>query len=80
MGLRAKKPGKYQDEQPDSLKDLRDPKKNKKIPRVDLYQKLLDVYEAERFRWSQFKNDARPQDFSKQDEVNSYDSKWISKS
>lgn len=30
------------------------------IPRVDLYQKLVDAYEAERFRWTTFKTNARP--------------------
>ncbi|KAF2821590.1 hypothetical protein CC86DRAFT_373444 [Ophiobolus disseminans] len=32
----------------------------KMVPRVDLYQKLLDAYEAERFRWADFKRKSRP--------------------
>ncbi|KAF2855381.1 hypothetical protein T440DRAFT_504053 [Plenodomus tracheiphilus IPT5] len=32
----------------------------KLVPRVDLYQKLLDAYEAERFRWADFKRKSRP--------------------
>ena len=75
-GLRAKnKPAKYEEHLPASVKELRDSSLNKKIPRVDLYQKLLDIYEAEKCRWEQFKIDARPVDFSKQDQVNAYDSK-----
>ncbi|KAK4096994.1 hypothetical protein N658DRAFT_527387 [Parathielavia hyrcaniae] len=46
-----------------------DSSKSPKIPRIDLYQKLLDVYESERYRWVKFKNDNRPTDFSKQDHV-----------
>jgi hypothetical protein len=44
-----------------------------KIARIDLYQKLLDAYEQERFRWEQFKIRARP-DFSDPDKVNDYNS------
>lgn len=32
----------------------------KMVPRVDLHQKLLDAYEAERFRWADFKRESRP--------------------
>lgn len=32
----------------------------KKIPRIDLYQKLVDNYEAQRLRWIAFKSNARP--------------------
>ncbi|CUS11176.1 unnamed protein product [Tuber aestivum] len=44
----------------------------KKLPRVDLYQKLLDAYEAERFRWAAFKRNAHPgfSDPGKVDEYN----------
>ena len=50
----------------------------KRLARVDLYQKLLDIYNDEKFRWVQFKNDARPRDFSNQSEVDAYDSKLAS--
>lgn len=36
----------------------------KTIPRVDLYQKLLDAYEDESFRWKQWTINARPKDDS----------------
>jgi hypothetical protein len=56
-----KKPDRIEDKKlSDHTKKLRDPKQTPKIPRIDLYQKLLDVYEAERFRWATFKTDARP--------------------
>lgn len=35
------------------------------ISRVDLYQKILDVYESQRFRWATFKVKARPKDMAK---------------
>ncbi|KAK4124081.1 hypothetical protein N657DRAFT_689697 [Parathielavia appendiculata] len=35
------------------------------ISRVDLYQKILDVYESQRFRWATFKVKARPNDMTK---------------
>lgn len=35
------------------------------LPRVDLYQKLMDAYEADRFRWATFKAKARPKDMAK---------------
>jgi hypothetical protein len=46
----------------------------KKIQRIDLYQKLLNAYEQERFRWEQLKILTRP-DFSDPDKVNDYNSK-----
>ena len=73
LGLPAKKPSKYKHELPPKIKTLRDNTQAPKIPRVDLYQKLLDVYELERLRWIQFKNDARPADLTKQVEVAAYD-------
>lgn len=48
---------------------------NPKISRIDLYQKLLDIYNSERLRWVRYKNDARPHDMSKQDEADAYDGK-----
>ncbi|KAL8796485.1 MAG: hypothetical protein Q9195_001159 [Heterodermia aff. obscurata] len=73
MPLAVKPPRPFQPKVSDKVKALRDTSKNSTIPRVDLYQKLLDIYEAERFRWVQFKFDARPKDFSKQSEVDAYD-------
>ncbi|KAK4120675.1 hypothetical protein N657DRAFT_701401 [Parathielavia appendiculata] len=35
------------------------------ISRVDLYQKILDVYESQRFRWATFKVKARHKDMTK---------------
>ncbi|KAF8208051.1 hypothetical protein K438DRAFT_1961562 [Mycena galopus ATCC 62051] len=32
----------------------------KQVPRIDLYQKLLDAYEEENFRWKQFLLNSRP--------------------
>lgn len=32
----------------------------KKVPRIDLYQKLVNAYEAQRFRWAEFKRRTRP--------------------
>ncbi|KAF5682937.1 hypothetical protein FDENT_7458 [Fusarium denticulatum] len=46
---------------------------NPMIPRVDLYQKLLDTYESEKARWVQYKIDARPRDNPEQSEVDAYD-------
>ena len=60
------------------LKKLRDPSQTPKIPRIDLYQKLLDTYEAERFRWEQFRNDCRPRDDDGQEKWDAYDSKFSS--
>ncbi|KAF2836936.1 hypothetical protein M501DRAFT_209220 [Patellaria atrata CBS 101060] len=34
------------------------------LPRVDLYQKLVDAYESERFRWKLFKINARPKNMA----------------
>lgn len=45
-----------------------------RIPRIDLYQKLLDSYEAERSRWTQFKKNARPQEGDPQDKWDAYGS------
>ncbi|KAK2593057.1 hypothetical protein QQS21_009265 [Conoideocrella luteorostrata] len=59
--------------QSEYTKNLRDPSKTPKIPRMDLYEKLLDVYQAERFRWVQFKNDARPKKDDPQEKWNAYD-------
>lgn len=73
MPLAVKPPPPFQAKVSDTVRVLRDTTKTSKIPRVDLYQKLLDIYEAERFRWVQFKIDARPTDFSKQAEVDAYD-------
>ncbi|KAK4221114.1 hypothetical protein QBC38DRAFT_492703 [Podospora fimiseda] len=52
---------------------LRDPLQTPKIPRIDLYQKLLDVYESERFRWTDFKNSARPSDDADMSKWSAYD-------
>lgn len=73
MPLSVRPPPPFQPKVSEKVKALRDTSKNSTIPRVDLYQKLLDTYEAERFRWVQFKIDARPKDFSKQGEVDAYD-------
>ncbi|KAK4448740.1 hypothetical protein QBC34DRAFT_406655 [Podospora aff. communis PSN243] len=43
-------------------KKFKDVKTAETISRVDLYQKLLDKYETERFRWQNFKVKARPPD------------------
>jgi hypothetical protein len=59
--------------QSEETRRLRNPKETPNIPRIDLYQKLLDVYEAERFRWAQFKNDARPTSDSVQAKWDAYD-------
>ncbi|KAI9801790.1 MAG: hypothetical protein M1825_003163 [Sarcosagium campestre] len=67
LGLRAKKPPKIADDTP-RMSSASDSKDAKNIARVDLYQKLFDAYNAERFRWIQLKNDARPKDFSKPSE------------
>lgn len=71
LGLRRGPPQKYNE--PDHAKTFAN-KSTNRISRVDLYQKLLDIYNGEKFRWVQFKNDARPKDFSKQSEVDAYDS------
>ena len=34
----------------------------REVPRIDLYQKLLDAYEAQRFRWAEFKRLSRPKE------------------
>jgi hypothetical protein len=34
------------------------------IPRIDLYQKLLNAYETQRFRWNTFKTRARPKNLN----------------
>ena len=73
MPLSVQPPPPFQPKLSEKVKSLRDTSENSKIPRVDLYQKLLDTYEAERFRWVQFKIEARPKDFSKQEEVDAYD-------
>lgn len=75
LGLPKKPPVIEQKEPSEHVKVLRDPIQTPKIPRIDLYQKLLDTYEAERFRWAQFKNDSRPDDNGTQDRWNAYDSK-----
>ncbi|KAF5577605.1 hypothetical protein FPCIR_12007 [Fusarium pseudocircinatum] len=46
---------------------------NSTIPRVDLYQKLLDTYESEKARWVQYKIDARPRNNPEQSELDAYD-------
>lgn len=46
----------------ESEKKFKDVKSAETISRVDLYQKLLDKYETERFRWQNFKVKARPPD------------------
>ncbi|RHZ51491.1 hypothetical protein CDV55_100558 [Aspergillus turcosus] len=68
-----RKPQAVKDKLPASVARLRDPEKSPKIPRVDLYQKLLDIYDSERFRWVTFKNDARPDDTADQAKFNAYD-------
>ncbi|KAG0642471.1 hypothetical protein HOY80DRAFT_1105057 [Tuber brumale] len=45
----------------------------KKLPRVDLYQKLLDAYEAERFHWAAFQRNAPP-GFSDPEKIDEYNS------
>ncbi|OQE40114.1 hypothetical protein PENCOP_c006G08050 [Penicillium coprophilum] len=47
--------------------------KKSMMSRIDLYQKLLDVYESERFRWAEFKVNSRPTDYTKRDAVDKYD-------
>jgi hypothetical protein len=54
---------------------LRDTKQNPMIPRIDLYQKLLDLYESERLRWEQFKISARPADNAPAAQYFDYDRK-----
>ncbi|KAF3913691.1 hypothetical protein AA313_de0202156 [Arthrobotrys entomopaga] len=71
--FKDKVPTKYDDNLNPETKALQDLETHPDIPRVDLYQKLLDVYNAEKFRWVQFKNDARPKDFSNQTDVDNYD-------
>ena len=74
LGLRIQKPpAKYAEDDSSTTHLLQGPQKQAKIPRIDLYQKLLDVYESERARWVQYKIDARPLDFSMQNEVDAYD-------
>ncbi|KAM6524442.1 hypothetical protein FSOLCH5_005044 [Fusarium solani] len=73
LGLPKKPPVIEQKQPSEHVKALRDPLQTPKIPRIDLYQKLLDTYEAERFRWAQFKNDSRPDDNATQDRWNAYD-------
>lgn len=69
------KPDKPDQKLSDNTKKLRDSAQTPKIPRIDLYQKLLDIYESERFRWAQYKNDAWPAPDASQDKWNAYDSK-----
>ena len=69
------KPDKIREKNPsETMKKLRDVSQTPKIPRIDLYQKLLDVYEAERFRWAEYKNSARPKDDATTEMWNAYDS------
>lgn len=49
-----------------------------KIPRVDLYQKLVDNYEAQRLRWIAFKTNARPDQTSSAATVDEYNRKMLS--
>lgn len=72
-----KKPSQPTEKVSEHTKKLRDPTRTPKIPRIDLYQKLLDLYESERFRWAQFKNDAWPAPNAKQEAWNAYDSKFM---
>lgn len=44
------------------------------ITRINLYQKLLDIFEGETARWVQYKIAARPEDDAKQSEIDAYDS------
>lgn len=70
------KPDVIEEKKPSAhTKKLRDPGLTPKIPRIDLYQKLLDVYEAERFRWAKFKNDARPAKDALQTKWDAYESR-----
>ncbi|KAI0144854.1 hypothetical protein BJ166DRAFT_596924 [Pestalotiopsis sp. NC0098] len=67
------KPQKIEEEKPSAgMVKLRDPSQTPNIPRIDLYQKLLDVYETERLRWVEFRNSARPKDDDIQ-KLNAYD-------
>ncbi|KAL6360909.1 hypothetical protein LRP88_04369 [Fusarium phalaenopsidis] len=79
LGLPKKPPVIEQKQPSEHVKALRDPLQTPKIPRIDLYQKLLDTYEAERFRWAQFKNDSRPDDNATQDIWNAYDNHRVRK-
>ncbi|UPL04145.1 hypothetical protein LCI18_015079 [Fusarium solani-melongenae] len=68
------KPKKIREKDPSpNIKKLRDSSQTPNIPRIDLYQKLLDVYEAERFRWAEYKNSARPKDDDNQEKWSAYD-------
>jgi len=81
IGLRKGPPAKYMEpgkapnKVPEKILMASSEGHKSKMSRVDLYQKLLDIYNGEKFRWVQFKNDARPRDFSKQAEVDAYDRK-----
>ncbi len=69
------KPNKIRETNPNpNIDKLRDSSQTPKISRIDLYQKLLDVYEAERLRWNEYKNSARPKDDDIQEKWNAYDS------
>lgn len=69
------KPKRIQEKKPSAgMVKLRDPSQTPNIPRIDLYQKLLDAYEKERLRWVEFRNSARPKDDDIQ-KLNAYDSK-----
>ena len=46
----------------------------RKVPRIDLYQKLLNVYETQRFRWAEFKRKSRPGENATAFEIDAYNS------
>ncbi|KAF5689247.1 non-ribosomal peptide synthetase [Fusarium circinatum] len=74
LGLRiSKPPQKYLEARSPDFQARTSLVDNPMIPRVDLYQKLLDTYESEKARWVQYKIDARPTDNSEQSELDAYD-------
>ena len=44
----------------------------KKVARIDLYQKLLNAYESERFRWAEFNRKSRPGEKASAETVDNY--------
>ncbi|KAJ6564818.1 hypothetical protein B0H19DRAFT_1068323 [Mycena capillaripes] len=54
------KPKKASDESDDQKISGAAATPTKMVPRIDVYQKLLDAYEEENFRWKQFLLNARP--------------------
>ena len=51
----------------------------KKITRIDLYQRLLDVYEHQRFRWVEFMRLSRPKGKATAEEIDGCNTKSCEK-